>query len=160
MKYGDFSSLVQLGVGLHLGTAVLQLYREFGLQPLIRTLERIKALTGELKKNKEEIIAKSDQLHADFEIFKIEFFKEFRKYVLINLAFAVALLICLIVISIAAESELHPGAAVILVAISILPASISLGVLWFDTSRRLTPLKERADKLEQEAIRASAGGVG
>ena len=32
MKYGDFSSLVQLGAGLHIGTAFLQVYGELGVE--------------------------------------------------------------------------------------------------------------------------------
>lgn len=44
MKYGDFSSVVQLGVGLHVGTVVLQLYGDIGLQPLNRALARLRSL--------------------------------------------------------------------------------------------------------------------
>ena len=44
MKYGDFSSVVQLGVGLHVGTALLQLYGELGVQPLVRVLNRTRSL--------------------------------------------------------------------------------------------------------------------
>ena len=44
IKYGDFSSLVQLGVGLHVGTALLQLYGELAVEPLTRTLDRTRTL--------------------------------------------------------------------------------------------------------------------
>jgi len=44
MKYGDFSSLVQLGIGLHLGTALLQMYGELGVAPLVRTIDRVRSL--------------------------------------------------------------------------------------------------------------------
>jgi hypothetical protein len=41
MTFGDFSSLVQLGVGLHAGTALFQLLSEFGVAPLERRLGRL-----------------------------------------------------------------------------------------------------------------------
>ena len=44
MKYGDLASIVQLGVGLHVGTAVLQLYGELGVQPLERKISGIRRL--------------------------------------------------------------------------------------------------------------------
>ena len=43
MKYGDLSSVVQLGVGLHVGGAVLQLFGELGV-PLERRIARIRGL--------------------------------------------------------------------------------------------------------------------
>ena len=36
--------VVQLGVGLHVGTALLQLYGELGVEPLARVLERTRSL--------------------------------------------------------------------------------------------------------------------
>jgi hypothetical protein len=68
MKYGDFSSLVQLEVGLHLGTALLQLYGELGMQPLVRTVERIKILISEEVSNlPNEIKYELSQLESDLK---------------------------------------------------------------------------------------------
>jgi hypothetical protein len=44
MKNGDLSSVVQLGVGLHVGTAVLQIFADFGVTPLERRIARVRTL--------------------------------------------------------------------------------------------------------------------
>jgi hypothetical protein len=93
MKYGDFSSLVQLGVGLHAGTALLQIYGEIGVQPLIRTLTRIrKLLEGEVA-TEEPAVDNLDQLDTEFDIFRIQLFNEFKRYVIANFAVATVLII-------------------------------------------------------------------
>jgi hypothetical protein len=151
MKYGDFSSLVQLGVGVHLGTALLQLYGEIGVQPLVRTLARVKMLVAE--QSEDAAAEEFSQLEADFDIFRIQLFNEFKKYIFVNSVAAGLLAVVLIVISYTAETEISESLSVFFVALSVLPAPFTLGILWFDASRQLRPLKVRADKLEQRCLR-------
>jgi hypothetical protein len=151
MKYGDFSSLVQLGVGLHVGTALLQLYGDLGLQPLARKIERIRTIfidhppTGDLQ----------DQFHrleGDFDIFKIDLFKEYKKYIIFNSAVAVILMFMLVLIAFKADDQITLGGTIPFVAGSILPALISLGCLWRDASNAMRPLNERAEALEAKVL--------
>jgi hypothetical protein len=86
MKYGEFSSIVQLGVGLHVGTAVLQLYGELGVEPLSRAIARTRSLfvAPEQERPPKHIENDLDRLESRYEIFKIRLFKEYKKYVLGN----------------------------------------------------------------------------
>lgn len=153
MKYGDFSSLVQLGVGLHLGTALLQLYGEIGLQPMLRLIGRIRSLLeGQEDDTKVSLLEDLLQLETDFDIFRIRLFNEYKLMVLINSIFAGILLLVLVWISYAASSPLSAGISVLLVSLCILPAPITLGVLWYEASKELRPLRERAKQLERRTL--------
>jgi hypothetical protein len=157
MKYGDFSSLVQLGVGLHVGTAILQLYGEIGAQPLVRTLARIKGLLPDgtdlaSKGLREEY----DQITSDFDIFKIRLFNEYKKYIKINACVATALVLVLTIIAFKADDAIDEHWMMItvpIVALSVLPAVCTLGVFWYDASQLVVPMKARADRLEKMALK-------
>jgi hypothetical protein len=157
MKYGDFSSLVQLGVGLHVGTAILQLYGEIGAEPLVRTLARIKGvLPEESDPASAELREEYDQLASDYDIFKIRLFNEYKRYIKINAWVAVALIIVLTVIAFKAEDVIDENWIVItipIVALSVLPAGCTLSALWYDASQLVVPMKSRADKLEIKALK-------
>lgn len=157
MKYADFSSLVQLGVGLHLGTALLQMYGELGVAPLVRTIARTRSLfmVPEDERPPKPLEDELDRLESHYEIFKIQLFQEFRKYVLINSIFAAVLAVILAVIAYKAEDPITNGwewTAVAMVAISILPAPVTLGVLWWDANNRVEPMMKEADDLEKRTL--------
>jgi hypothetical protein len=157
MKYGDFSSLVQLGVGLHVGTAVLQLYGELGVQPLVRTIGRTRSLfmVPEEERPPTAFEAELDQLESRYEIFKIQLFQEYKKYVVINSIVAAILAVVLAILAFKAEdsiSEKWEWVTVVLVALSIFPAPMSLAALWFDAGRRVKPMKAEADALEKRVL--------
>jgi hypothetical protein len=160
MKYGDFSSLVQLGVGLHVGTALLQLYGELGVQPLVRTIGRTRSLflVPEGERPPKTIEDELDRLESKYEIFKIQLFKEYRNHVAINSIVAIILAIILIILAFKADdpiSENWEWTTVFMAAFSIFPAPITLGVLWFDAGKRVKPMKAEADKLEKRALTSS-----
>jgi hypothetical protein len=157
MKYGEFSSLVQLGVGLHVGTAVLQLYGELGVQPLSRAIARTRSLfvLPEDERPPTEIEDDLDRLESRYEIFKIRFFKEYKKFVLGNAIVAVALAITLTVLAFKADdviTEAWQPVTVLFVFFSLFPAPVTLGVLWFDAGRQVKPMKQEADALEKRAL--------
>jgi hypothetical protein len=157
MKYGEFSSLVQLGVGLHVGTAVLQLYGELGVQPLSRAIARTRSLfvLPEDERPPKEIEDDLDRLESRYEIFKIRFFKEYKKFVLGNAIVAVALAITLTVLAFKADdviTEAWQPVTVLFVFFSLFPAPVTLGVLWFDAGRQVKPMKQEADALEKRAL--------
>lgn len=157
MNYGDFSSLVQLGVGLHLGAALLQMYGELGVAPLARTLGRVRGLFSapESERPPLDIQVELERIESRFEIFRIQLFQEYRKYVIINSVNAGMLSIILVFLSVYYQSEINDKQdwiLVVLVFMSIMPAPISLGILWFDASRLVGPMKREADDLERKAI--------
>jgi len=157
MKYGDFSSVVQLGVGLHVGTAILQLYGEIGAAPLVRTLARIKDLLPEATDlPSTELRDEYEQLTSDYNIFKIRLFNEYKKYIKINAWVAASLVFVLIMIAFTADDPINEYWIMItipIVALSVLPAGCTLGALWYDASQRVTPMKFRADELEKKALK-------
>jgi hypothetical protein len=53
-----------------------------------------------------------------------------------------------------AITEAWEPVTVFLVCLSLLPAPVSLCVLWFDANRQLKPLKQDADALEKMASAA------
>lgn len=157
MKYGDFSSIVQLGVGLHLGTALLQIYGEIGLQPLIRSIARIRSLflAPEHERPSKATEEAVDQLESKYEIFRIQLFNEFKKYILINSGIAIFLAMALVIIALFADVEIADGmewTVVLMVSLSLAPAPITLGRLWWDARQRVKPMKEEADKIEKQAL--------
>jgi hypothetical protein len=160
MKYGDFSSLVQLGVGLHVGTALLQLYGELGVQPLVRAIGRTRSLflVPEDERPPKAIEDELDRLESRYEIFKIQLFKAYRNHVAINSIVAGSLAITLTILAFKADdpiSENWEWTTIVMVALSILPAPVTLGVLWFDAHARAKPMKVEADKLERRASASS-----
>jgi hypothetical protein len=151
LKYGDFSSLVQLGVGLHAGTALLQLYGEFGLQPIERAIARVR-----------DVLEPQDVLHeqlakieAELAIFKIQLFNEYKRHVRINFVVAIILTLCLVYISFFAEEAIDFTWALIFFALSCLPAPVTLLALWHDASNQIRPLRGRLTKLEDSALRSA-----
>jgi len=156
MKYDDFASLIQLGVGLNVGTAVLQLYAEIGLQPIVRTLDRIKRLAKDNTTVHDQCGEELDLIEGQFEVFRIRLFNQYRFSLIINAVAALALVAILIFISFAAESEISPELGVLFSALAILPAPVTLGVLWRNASTALTPLKNSASALQEKALATSA----
>jgi hypothetical protein len=156
MKYGDFASLVQLGVGLHAGTALLQLYGDIGLAPLVRRISRIRGL-ADIGAMPEDVIDDLMRLESDFEIFQIQHFNAYKKFVKANFGFAVGLVVLLIFLAYMADSEIPVEVTVGVVALSIFPGPLTLAVLWFDASNSSKQIRDRAERLERRAIEASAG---
>jgi hypothetical protein len=154
VNYGDFSSIVQLGVSLHVGTALLQFYGDLGVQPLVRIIERIKELFEDPQSRPTEAIkAELDHLEGNFEIFKVRLFYEYRKYVWINTGVAVTLIGVLIWIAYNAQSAANTTVSIVVVALSVLPAPATLFALWIDASRMLKPMIQEAEALEARAQR-------
>jgi hypothetical protein len=161
MKYGDFTSLVQLGVGLHVGTALLQLYGELGVEPLARVLERTRSLFAapEEERPPKPIEEELERLESRYEIFKIRLFQEYRKYVFFNLGAAGILAVILITLAFKTDDPITDGwewTAIMMSALSVLPGPLSLIVLWIDANRQVKPMRKTADELEMRATRSIA----
>jgi hypothetical protein len=160
MKYGDLSTIVQLGVGLHLGTAVLQFYTELGIRPLEAKIARIKTLflvENPAERPPDALQEELDQLESRYELFKIEFFREYRGCVGFMAIVAFVLVIFLIMIALWAGVTIEgswywfPVTAIIL---SFVPAPVTLGLLSLVAGLRIKPLRRDTENLEQRAVKA------
>lgn len=155
MKYVDFSSLVQLGVGLHLGTAALQHYGEVGVAPVERVIGRIRSLhSDEGKRPPTDLEEDLSKLEADFEIFKIQLFSEFKKYWIANTVVALLLIVCLSLISWKADDPLPEWLSIVFWGLSVLPAPATLVALWIDAANAIRPIRDRANDLESRTIKS------
>src|SRR5262245_21822083 len=161
IKYGDFSSLVQLGVGLHVGTALLQLYSEFAVAPLTRTLGRTRSLflAPQDDRPSKAIEEELEALESRYEIFKIQLFYEYRKYVFFNLVVAERSRSSWR--SLRTRRKIRSRRAgfwtsIAMVLLSILPGPISLATLWCDANSQVKPLREKVDDLEKRAMQSAS----
>ncbi|TWA15950.1 hypothetical protein FB004_11931 [Sinorhizobium medicae] len=151
MNFGDFSSVVQLGVGLHLGTALLQIYGEIGLQPMIRSIARMQNVAEDPKHPpKDEHRDELDALVSRFEVFKIQMFKQYKQYLVANSVNSLILISILVFISYWYSEPISAQCSIIFVALSILPAPITLFCLWLDATSALRPLLDASDSLEKK----------
>lgn len=161
MKYGDLSSIVQLGVGLHVGTAVLQIYGELGFIPLERKLARTKALfrLPEDERPPSELEEEIERLESRYDLFKIDFFHQYSWFVKLNSIVAVLLAIVLVVVSVKADDVLQNGYelfAVLAIGLSYMPAPLTLGALYMDARERVRSLEEEAARIEERALESSS----
>lgn len=153
MNFGDFSSLIQLGVGLHLGTALLQMYGEIGLQPMIRLIERMQNVAEDPNHPPQDEYR--DQLAtiiSRFEVYKIQMFSDYKRYLIANSVVAAMLILILVFISYFYSTPISPQYSIIFVALSILPAPITLFCHWYDATNALRPLLYAAKVLEGKMI--------
>jgi uncharacterized membrane protein len=94
-------------------------------------------------------------VESDFEIFKIQHFNAYKKFVKANFVVAAALVVLLTVIAYLAATEVAVEVTIGIVALSILPAPATLGILWYDASNSSKPIRERAARLEERALAAA-----
>src|SRR6266404_1882712 len=94
-------------------------------------------------------------VESRYELFTIEFFREYRWCVALNSIVALVLAVLLVVIALKADDQIADGYewfAVFAMAASYLPAPCILGSLWVDAQRRVKPLKAKADSIEKRAL--------
>jgi hypothetical protein len=73
-----------------------------------------------------------------------------------NFGFAAALVILLTMLAYLADAQVPAELTVVIVGLSILPAPITLAVLWFDASKSSKQIRDRAERLEQRALEAAS----
>lgn len=155
MKLQDFSSLVQLGVALHAGTAVLQLSENFWLRPIDRKIRRIeersKAAEAEtIDRDWIDTISENRRmLHTNFESFENQFHNSFAKYTTISSAFALMQVIMLVIITFSAETEILTLIGLFIMLVSIVPGFVILAIFKHHYDRALIQVvcsMDRCDK--------------
>jgi hypothetical protein len=118
-----------------------------------RVIERTRSLhSDEGNRPPKELEEELSKLEADFEIFKIQLFGEFKKYWIANTVAAVLLILCLSLISWKADDVLPDWLSVVFWALSVLPAPVTLVALWYDAAKAIRPIKEKADDLETRTL--------
>lgn len=153
MNVQDFASVVQLGVGLHAGSAILQIYGEIGLQPMIRSIDRLKSLADDKNFPPDvEYEERIREVSSAFDIFKIRMAKEYRGYLLVNALVAAFLTVALAVMAYTAQWEMPLVISVLLVALSTMPAPITLFSFWKDADQELRPLKAKVAAIEKALL--------
>jgi hypothetical protein len=152
MTLGDFSAVVQLGVGLHAGTAFLQSIAELTATPLSRRLERLRRIAEvKLTKNPEtqDIFDQACDLAGDLEIKKVQFFNEYRQTVAVNTAVACTLALLLSLIALLYAEPVHIALGIIIILVSLAPAPASLCLLWSRWTANTVDLRESVESLHR-----------
>ena len=94
-------------------------------------------------------------VESRYELFKIEFFREYRWCVGLNSIVALILAVLLFVIALKADNQIVDGYewfAIFAIALAYFPAPCILGSLWLDAQTRVKPLKAKADSIEKRAL--------
>ena len=155
MTLGDFSSVVQLGVGLHAGTALLQSITELTESPLSRRLSRLHKI-AEVKLSSDPIVQdlhdQANDLIGDLEIKKVQFFNEYKEVVAINAACAIVLALLLAVIAFLFGEETHLIIGFLITLASFGPASASLLFLWSRWNSNTEELRQSVESLHKQLL--------
>jgi hypothetical protein len=151
MKAQDFYSIIQLGVGIHAGTAFLQLSGEFGVAPLERRLNNIESWLQEEREEGHILERQEDNLKdikTRIYIFKIQYNNVYRNHVIATFIVALILSTILGIISFFAESEISERMGILFLFLSIFPAIFIFASLWHRASPGLASVKAAIERLE------------
>lgn len=159
MTLGDFSSVVQLGVGLHAGTALLEPIAEFTQSALSRRLGRLHKI-AELKlkhgrPGAQDVYDHASDLLGDLEVKKVQFFNEYKTVVEVNGAVAIvlALLLALLAFRFSEETNAIIGSMITLTSLG--PASASLLFLWSRWRSNTAALRESVETFHRQLFNPS-----
>jgi hypothetical protein len=151
MKVQDFFSIVQLGVGIHVGTAILHLIGEFGVAPVERRIENIAIWLREesaasIKLEDEEEELKDIQLLVHIYT---EYTNEYRKLAIGMIGVAGVLAFALAIMSFVADSDISILVALGLVLLSFIPATIAFAYMLQKATAALAPIIRQVDGMER-----------
>lgn len=160
MKVQDFFSVVQLGVGVHAGTAILQLSGEFGIAPVERRIENMRPwLENErvqfdqnpnavIEEKLSEYEDKLNRIDADIAITKIQFQNLYKRCISISFGFGALLLFILSIMSFVADSDISEIVGLFIVFLCFVPALMIYIIIDHKVSQALLPVINRLSKLE------------
>jgi hypothetical protein len=147
--------MVQLGVGLHAGTALFQSVFELAGTPLANRVSRLAELAEAKTKRDQSFQDKLDMAHdimGDLENKRLLFHREYKNLVLANGGVAIALLVALSYISFDAQEKIPWPVGLFLVTLSLLPATGSLLLLSNSWSKKMAPLRSSIEALESALL--------
>lgn len=151
MKVQDFFSLVQLGVGIHAGTAILQLAAEFGIPPVERRFLIVERWVNEEKKVGKCVVRLEEALtdiFFDIVIFREQYFQEYRMFSKYLFGCAGILAIFLIVMSFMSDVDISWPVGVALSVVNFAPACVLYTLLSRRVSKASNPIVAKIENLE------------
>lgn len=159
----DFFSIVQLGVGIHAGTAILQLSGELGVGPVERRvnslqlwLEEEKAEIGEKAAAQEKQLEEFDErlsiLRTDISIYRVRYERLYRRSIYGTFGFAGGLSFTLAIMSFLADSDISIVLGLLLVLLCFVPATLIFANLWQVSSNALTSIRQKVTDLENRLV--------
>lgn len=156
MKVQDFFSFVQLGVGIHAGTAILQLSVEFGLAPIERRIDNISAWLDDERREGNVLESREQEIKyikTILYIYKSQYSNLYRRTVLVTLGFGGFLAFVLAIMSFIADSNISTIVGLFLIILSVIPAMLTFSYLWQKSTVALMPIEQLIRRMEG-AIRA------
>lgn len=151
MIVSDLFPIVQLGVGLHGGTALFQSFFELAGTPLANRAARLAQL-AEVKARRnpkfQDQLDRANDLLGDLEIVRLNFHREYKQLVLVNGGFAICLVLALSVMSFCARETIPWLAASLFLALSVFPAGVSLVVLHCSWSAKTKAIRDVVAAIE------------
>lgn len=154
----DFFSVVQLGIGLHAGTALLQVSAELGAVPLERRLNMLEEQVKELdpsRQNYEDIFEELKDIKSNWAIYNIRQYNTYRKMVVSTFVCAGLLTMILAVLSFLASAEISMIWGILLVGVSLAPAAVIFCYFWEKMQTALNPIEVRLVEFEKLLVDAS-----
>jgi len=163
MRLGDFSSVLQLGVGLHVGTAVLQSIVEFASGPTSNRIERLTKLAtlrrmrfekGDSENLKAALALENDALDAlaTLELKKVQFFNEYRIAAIVNTCAAAILFVLLVWAAVKADIAIGYCLGSVMVFLGCAPAVLSLATLWYRWHTNTSDIRRSIKTIERKLL--------
>jgi hypothetical protein len=137
----SYPSVLQLGVGLHAGTVLLQSIAEFASAPVSHRIDRLAKIARLRRERLEKTCVDTSGAEAleseilntqsALELKKVQFFTEYKFAAAGNTFIALILFAGLVWAAISADYDVTPALSVLIVFLSAGPALISLVFLWW-----------------------------
>ncbi|WP_262048390.1 hypothetical protein [Bradyrhizobium sp. Bra78] len=161
MSLSDFSSVLQLGVGFHAGTALLQPILEFASTPIVARAERLARIaelrvarlqrTGKPYAGAETLLNDLNDIRSVLALDRVLFFQEYKIAATANAAFALVLYALLSWAAMQPDHKVDLLFAICLIGLSAGPALASLSILWWRWRTNTSSIEEKLD-IFQKAI--------
>lgn len=153
MNVQDFYSIVQLGVGIHAGTAILQISGELGVAPVEKKVANIKEWLREEKDRGfqlEEIEDKLNLIKIDLSVFRSNYDRLYRGSVHWTFGFGCLLTLMLVLMSFFAEVKISTFVGLLIVGLSTVPAVAIFAHLWYKSSDSLRDISMKLSAIEAD----------
>lgn len=160
MSLSDFSSVLQLGVGLHAGTALLQPILEFASTPIVARAERLARIaelrvdrlrrTGKPHSRAETLLNDLNDIRGLLALDRVLFFQEYKIAASANAVFAAVLYGLLSWAALHPDRGVGPLLATCLIGLSMGPAVASLAILWWRWRTNTSSIEEKLDTFQKD----------
>lgn len=156
MSVQDFFSVVQLGAGLHFGTALLQLAGGLESASMDRRFQALQNWAIEARDegvDTGEVFDQIKNLRASIERFKSQHDQEYRKFAYVMLAIGCILSIKLSVMSFFASCDAPTWLGASFVLISIAPVFIIYAIITYRTKRHTSVISPKFDDIREALLK-------